>query len=140
MSARYFLDTNIFVYTFDASAPAKRNRAQSLVQSALRSGAGVTSFQVVQEFLNVATRKFATPMKPEDCLIYVDQVLAPLCSVQSSTELYRRALDVHERWQFSFYDSLVVAAALSASCRTLFSEDLQHGQKIRELTVENPFE
>ena len=53
--------------------------------------------------------------------------------------LYRRCLDVQERWKYGFYDSLIVAAALEAGCKRLLSEDLQHGQRIEGLRIENPF-
>jgi len=56
-----------------------------------------------------------------------------------STALYDRALDLHSRYRFSFYDSLIVAAALEANCTRLFSEDLQHGQRVEGLVIENPF-
>jgi predicted nucleic acid-binding protein len=139
MSDRYFLDTNVFVYTFDDSSPRKKTRADDLVRDALETGRGLTSFQVVQEFLNVATRKFAVPLTTDDSRLFVDRVLDPLCEVHSSIDLYRDALEVRERWKFSFYDSLVVAAALSARCTTLYSEDLQSGQRVRELTIVDPF-
>ncbi len=136
---KFFLDTNIFVYTFDDRAPEKRSKARFLVETALRNQTGITSFQVIQEFLNVATGKFEKPLSRGDCSLYLDRVLSPLCDIHSSPMLYESALDVQERWKFSFFDSLIVAAALSGSCGILYSEDLQHGQKIRELTIENPF-
>jgi len=66
-------------------------------------------------------------------------VLTPLCRVFAGIELYRRALDVAERWRCSFYDALVVAAALQAGCRTLYTEDLPHGQRVDTLNIINPF-
>ena len=138
MSGRFFLDTNILVYSFDATAPRKRDRARELVATALE-GAGMISFQVVQEFLNVALLKFASPMTVEQAQEYLDGVLVPLCRVQSDPDLYREALSARLRWRFSFYDSLVVAAALRSGCDTLYSEDLQHGQRIGRLTVVDPF-
>lgn len=139
MSAKAFLDTNVLVYTFDRREQAKRRRARELVAAALRDGSGIISFQVVQEFLNVARKKFAVPMSTVDCSLYLEDVLRPLCQVHSSVELYEQALDVSERWQFSFFDSLIIAAALAGGCDVLYSEDLQHGQRIRELTIVDPF-
>jgi predicted nucleic acid-binding protein len=66
-------------------------------------------------------------------------VLARLMQVTASEALYHRALDVQSRWRFSFYDSLIVAGAMAAGCRTLLSEDLQHGQNLDGLTVIDPF-
>ena len=139
MSAEFFLDTNVLVYTFDASRPDRRARARELVETALESSAGVISYQVVQEFLNVATRKFVSPLSAPQALHYLTDVLDPLCSVYASIALYRRAVDLQDRWRYSFYDSLIIAAALQAGCRTLYSEDLQDGQAIESLSIINPF-
>ena len=92
MSAKFFLDTNIVVYTFDSSAPKKKRRAQELIEQALRSQEGVVSTQVVQEFLNVATTKFSVPLTLSDAQQYLHDVLGPLCSVFPSIDLYRQAL------------------------------------------------
>ncbi|MBA3636750.1 MAG: PIN domain-containing protein, partial [Rubrobacteraceae bacterium] len=66
-------------------------------------------------------------------------VLGPLWTVSPSLALYRRTLDLQARYRYSFYDSLIIAAALDAGCTRLYSEDLQDGQRIEGLTVENPF-
>jgi len=139
MSDRYFLDTNVFVYTFDPTAPAKRQRAVELVEDALVTGAGIISTQVVQEFLNVATRKFRVPLRPADCARYLDEVLSPLCQVIPSMELFRRALTIRQESGFGFYDSLIVAAAAEGGCSILYSEDMQHGQRLAGVTLCNPF-
>ena len=138
MSGRYFLDTNVLVYCFDRAQVTKRKKARILVENAL-SGAGTISFQIVQEFLNVARKQFGTPMTADQATAYLDGVLLPLCSVHSDPDLYREALGVRSRCKFSLYDSLVVAGALRSRCKTLYSEDLQHGQTISALTVRNPF-
>lgn len=139
MSDRCFLDTNVFVYTFDGSAPAKRDVARELVAEGLTTGRAAISFQVVQEFLNAATKKFQVPMKGPEVRRYLDQVLAPLCHVFASVDLYRRALGIQERWRASFYDSLVIAGALEGGCDRLLSEDLQDGQRIEGLLIVDPF-
>lgn len=133
------LDTNVFVYTFDAGAPIKQERAKELVKQSLSSGAGCVSAQVVNEFVNVALRKFEVPLKPRECADYLEAVLAPLCQVFWSPRLAVRALDLHEGHQISWYDSLIVAAALEAGCETLYSEDLQSGRRFGDLLVSNPF-
>lgn len=74
-----------------------------------------------------------------DCEKYIKNVLAPLCKVFANLELYYKSIDIMKRWQFSFYDSLIIAAAIQADCNVLFSEDLQHQQKIHSLTIINPF-
>ncbi|MBW1880301.1 MAG: PIN domain-containing protein [Deltaproteobacteria bacterium] len=139
MSDRYFLDTNILVYSFDETDRRKREGARELIAAALE-GAGTISFQVVQEFLNVALRKFARPMTIDEAQDYLDAVLVPLCRVHSEPDLYREALAARLRWRFSFYDSLIVAAALRSGCDILYSEDLQHGQQLGRVTVMDPFQ
>lgn len=139
MKGNYFLDTNILVYTFDRSQPQKQSIASNLVKNALNNRSGCISYQVIQEFLNIASRKFASPLSVADCQIYLSNVLEPLCEVFSSTGLFHRALEISSRWNFSFYDSLIVAAALSVESKTLYTEDLQHNQKIEDMIIINPF-
>ncbi len=139
MSDKFFLDTNIFVYTFDDRDPGKRDRARALVAEALAESRGAISYQVVQEFLNAALRKFAKPLTAADAERYLTVVLEPLCAVFAGIELYHQAIDISERWKYSIYDSLIIASALQAGCSVLFSEDLQHGQKIGGLRILNPF-
>ena len=139
MRDRFFLDTNIFVYTFDSREPKKQARAQDLVADALTRGRGVISHQVVQEFLNVATQKFANPLSESDALLYLDRVLGPLCEVLPTLDLYRHTIGLAARWKYSFYDSLIVAAALKSECAILYTEDLKHGQEVEGVTLMNPF-
>jgi predicted nucleic acid-binding protein len=134
-----FIDSNVFVYLFDESNAVKRQAAEELVRAGLENSTATISFQVVQEFLNVITRKLPTPATLEEARRLLDTVLVPLWTVMPTEALYHRALDVHVRYQFRFYDALIVAAALTAGCTRLYSEDLQHGQRIEGLTVENPF-
>jgi predicted nucleic acid-binding protein len=139
MSANYFLDTNIVVYTFDSGAPKKKRRAQDLLEQALRTQEGVVSTQVVQEFLNVATTKFSTPLTLLDVQQYLHDVLTPLCTIFPSIDLFRQALILQQDTRYSFYDSLIISGALQAGCGFLYSEDLQHDQQIRGLRILNPF-
>jgi predicted nucleic acid-binding protein len=136
---RFFLDTNILVYTFDLTAPGKRGKATALVSEALVSGKGCISLQVAQEFLNVSQRKFAVPMTAAEASRHLKAVLAPLCAVFPSFKLLEDALGLQTQLKYSFTDSLIVAAALEAGCETLFSEDLQHGQQVGRLRIANPF-
>ena len=139
MSGRYFLDTNVFIYALDARSPAKAKIAEKLIRDAIATRSGVVSYQVVQEFLNVALRQFADVMPIEDAEQYLSTVFRPLLAVQSSSALFAEALALQRRARISWYDSLIVAAALEAKCSWLYSEDLQHGQKFAGLTVKNPF-
>ena len=139
MSDRFFLDTNIFVYSFDQSAPAKARRAAQLIREALTTQKGVISYQVVQEFFNVALKRFSKPMPAADAGQYLIAVFRPLLAVHSSQALYAEALFLHAQSGLSWYDSLVVSAAIQARCEILFSEDLPHGQRFGSLQVRNPF-
>ena len=139
MAASTFLDTNVFVYQLDGADARKQAIADALVRRALLTQDACISFQVVQECLNVFTTKARVPLTPAQAQSYLDAVLAPLVQVGVSADLYRRALGVRARWQLSFYDGLIVAAALTVGCQRLVTEDLQHGQQIESLTIENPF-
>ena len=136
---RHFLDTNIFVYTFDVQAPKKAKQAENLIAEALASGAGMISYQVAQEFVSVARKPFRTPMSFEQIERYWHTTLRPLLLVHSSPGLFSGALDVARRDQLAWYDSLIVAAAIQGGCEILYSEDLQHGRRFGDLVVQNPF-
>ena len=139
MSVKYFLDTNILVYTFAADLPAKQKKALELVGEALEDGNGIISSQVAQEFLNVALHKFEKPLSWEESYHYFEEVLESLCGVYASPELYRRALQLRHETGYRFYDALIIASALEGGCKVLYSEDLQHGRKISDLSIKNPF-
>jgi predicted nucleic acid-binding protein len=139
MSARFFLDTNIFAYTFDTKAPAKAKRAARLIRQAADTGEGIVSYQVVQEFFNVAFRRFSQPMNVAEAEQYLITVFRPLLAIHSSPALYVEALRVTGKYRLPWYDSLIVTAALQAECGILYSEDFQHGRELEGLRIENPF-
>jgi predicted nucleic acid-binding protein len=139
MKDRFFLDTNIFVYSFDMGAAGKLRQARQLILQGITTRKGVVSYQVVQEFFNVALRKFAQPMTAAEAEQYLDSVFRPLLAVHSSQPLFAHALRLEQRHRLSWYDSLIVAAALESQCALLYSEDLQHGQRFGELQISNPF-
>jgi len=87
----------------------------------------------------VALSKAQIALSGDEMRRYLQSVLAPLYRVQPSLRLYHAALDIRLRYRFSFYDSLIIAAALEAGCKTLYSEDLQHDRCIDGLTIQNPF-
>ena len=83
MKDRFFLDTNLFVYSFDRNAPDKAKRASDLIADAVTSRKGIVSYQVVQEFFNVAFRRFQQPMNVAEAEQYLITVFRPLLAVQS---------------------------------------------------------
>lgn len=139
MNGRFFLDTNVFVYSFDRTAPAKARRALQLIREAVETRKGIVSFQVVQEFFNVALRRFAKPMTLADAEQFLSTVFRPLMAIHSSPALYAEALRLSDRFSLSWYDSLIIAAAIEGQCSVLYSEDLQSGQRFGDLEVRNPF-
>jgi predicted nucleic acid-binding protein len=127
-----FFDTNILLYLVSAD-DARADRAETLL-----AAGGTISAQVLNEFAAVALRKLAlTPAEIGEALTPIQQ----LCRVAPLTAAtFGRALALVERYRFSWYHALIVAAALDANCDTLYTEDLQHGQRIdRSLHVVNPF-
>jgi predicted nucleic acid-binding protein len=139
MSDRAFLDTNVFVYAAGGGGGNKARIADRLIDRAIAGGTGVISFQVVQEFLNVALRKFAVPFSTEQARMYTQAAFRPMFVVQSSLGLYSEALDIFSTRHISWYDSLIAAAAAEAQCAILYTEDLGHGTTIGNVRVENPF-
>src|ERR1700732_3010167 len=139
MNDRFFLDTNILVYSFDQSTARKTAEAGRLINQALTTGKGVISYQVVQEFFNVAYRRFPEPMRLEQAEQYLASVLRPLWAVHSSAALCIKALQILERFRVPWYDALIVAGAVKAECGILYSEDFQNGQKFEGLEIRNPF-
>ncbi len=139
MNAKYFIDTNIIVYCFDDRQPDKKAHSLSIIADALKTGNGIISWQVIQEFLNVATRKFKVPLKPEDAKLYLQKVLNPLCQVFPALDLYQTALDIQDRTNYSFYDALILAGAMQEGCSILYSEDFHNRHQVDGLRIVNPY-
>ena len=127
------------MYAFAVKSEPKRDIARNLIRWGLEENRGIISTQVIQEFLNVALRKFSRPFTLKDAHEFLETVLHPLCAVFPSITYYSRALELYKQNGFSFYDCLIVAAALEADCNILYSEDMQHGRQIESLRIINPF-
>ena len=136
MSGRFFLDTNILVYADDLDAGEKRLRSLEILQDALTTNSGVVSTQVLQEFFVITTQKLGVEAsiarRKVELLSRLDLVLIRL-------ELILGAIDLHRLNRISFWDALVVKCAAAAGCPRLLTEDLQHGQVIDGVQIENPF-
>jgi predicted nucleic acid-binding protein len=136
MSDRTFIDANIFVYAQDSGSPDKQRRSREIITQLADSGNGVISTQVLQEFFVAATRKLGVqPLVAKGVL----KTFAVFEIVQASTALIQEAIDCSILNQISFWDSLILAAATSAGCSTVLSEDLNSGQTILGVKVQNPF-
>lgn len=139
MSASTFLDSNVLIYLFDRTDDRKRRRATDIASRGVTRQDTVISFQVVQETLRFITSKMILPLDEARRGRFLNGVLIPLWTVMPSAALYRRALELQDRYRYSFYDSLIIAAALEAGCSRILSEDLHDGQEIEGLRIENPF-
>jgi len=130
-AADIFFDTNVLLYLLSDDV-TKADRAEELV----RAG-GVVSVQVLNEFASVASGKFAMHYTEIRRTLSAIRTLCTVKPVDVAT--HELGLELAERYRYSFYDSVVLAAATHAGCSTLFSEDFQHGQTIERLTIRNPF-
>ena len=129
--ADHFFDTNVLLYLLSKDA-AKADRAEVLLASG-----GVISVQVLNEFASVASRKLAMTI-PE--IREILSTIGEVCIVKPvDIETHKLGLDMAERYGFSIYDGLIVAAAVRAKCSILYTEDLQHGQMIEKLQIQSPF-
>ncbi len=139
MSAEYFLDTNVLLYVHDKRVSEKQARTVELMERAPLTGAGVISWQVVQEFCSVILHEQPARLALRNSRRYLEDYLEPLCQVWPDPGLWRSALNLHEQTGYRLYDSLIVAGALTARVPTLYSEDLQDGRRLGSLTIVNPF-
>ncbi len=139
MSGRFFLDTNIFAYSFDPGAASEMQISERLIQKGIRTGKGVVSYQVVQEFFNVVFKKFPVPLSQGEAQAYFSSVFRPMLGTMFSAALLLRALGLREKHFIPWYDALILAAAIETECETLYTEDFQHGTRFEGLQVQNPF-
>jgi predicted nucleic acid-binding protein len=131
--SRAFFDSNALVYLYSVDEPVKQGQALS----ALLSFDCVISRQVIHEFCNVNIKKKKTPLDQLTALVENIRYLFPFVPIEDKTVLH--AITIHGRYGYSFYDSLIVAAALESGSEYLFTEDLQDGQVIDGLTIVNIF-
>jgi predicted nucleic acid-binding protein len=131
-----FFDTNVLVYCTDTSTPLKQAVARDLVLQASHAAEAVLSTQVLIELFNVVTRKQRMPPENAQALV---QAYARWPVIQSDASLVTMAIEKSIQHQLSIWDAMVLEAALRSGAETLYTEDLQHGQRFGTLTVINPF-
>jgi predicted nucleic acid-binding protein len=129
---RAFFDTNVLIYAFAAGDP------RTEISEALLATGGVVGVQTLNEFAAVAVRKLAMPWKDVLAALKAIRTLCP-SPVPVTIRTHDAALRLAGRYGYHIYDSLVIAAAIEASCTTLYSEDMRDGQQIEGLTIHNPF-
>lgn len=137
MSARVFIDTNIFVYAHDSTQGAKHKRAKALVETLWDSGDGILSTQVLQELCTNLRRKSARPLSVEETRKLLEDY-STWDIVVNTAESVLQALDFESRYQISFWDALIVQAATSCEATIIYSEDLADGQTYGAVRVVNP--
>ncbi len=137
--AKVFFDTNVLIYVFDKTSKQKAKLATELIDSSTGEGRGVLSMQVIQEFVNIMRRGQKPLMSVAQCRAFMAVLIERFELVRQTPDLLTRGLHIHEAFQISWYDSLIVAAAQAGGCEILYSEDLSHGQSYGSVRVLNPF-
>ena len=135
---KVFLDTNIIIYAYDASAGAKHEIAQALLVDLWHSGRGVLSTQVLQEFFVNVIQKIPRPIDLIPAKNIVQDFLKWKVIVNDGYSVLE-AIDICHKYGFSFWDSLIIEAAVRGDAEILLSEDLSDGQLIEGVTIKNPF-
>lgn len=136
MSAKYFLDSNILIYGDDLDAGKKNEKALKIIEESVASGNGVISTQVLQEYFVNATKKLG--VLPEMAQRKVT-LFSAMNVVRIAVEDIRAAIDLNRLHQLALWDAMIIRCAAVAGCDRVLTEDLQHGQVIAGVKIENPF-
>jgi len=138
MKSRIFVDTNILIYAHDLDAGSRHDIAASAIEELWENENGVMSTQVLQEFYVNITRKIKTPLSQARARGIIENYLSWHIEVNESDTVLL-ASEIEERHLLSFWDALIIAAACRAKVDKILTEDLNHGQKIEGILIENPF-
>jgi predicted nucleic acid-binding protein len=139
MKDNCFVDTNILVYFRDASEPEKQKISGEWLKTLWENQTGRISIQVLNEYYVTVTQKLKPGMTTSHARLDIESLMA-WHPVTIDLTIIKNSWSIQDTCQFSWWDSLIVAAAIKANCSILLSEDLQHGQQIHDLTIINPFE
>jgi predicted nucleic acid-binding protein len=138
MSDRTFVDTNVLIYAHDVDVGRKHDVAKELLRDLWTSRTGVLSTQVLQEFYTNVTRKIRTPLAPSAARSVV-ALYTPWCLDTTTPADMVAAFQIEDDSKIGFWDALIVAMAIKVGATRLLSEDLNDGQVISGVTIENPF-
>ncbi len=138
MKGKVFIDTNIFIYAHDLDAGRKHDVAKNLLESAWQEENGVISTQVLQEFYVNVTRKIPNPLSAVQARSIIEPYRAWHLEINDFESIVM-ASELAERHRLSFWDAMIVVAARRAKALKIVTEDLNHGQIIEGVLVENPF-
>jgi predicted nucleic acid-binding protein len=136
-ASRQFVDTNILIYAYDRSAGDRHNRARALVAELWRAQRGCLSVQVLQEFYVVGARKLIE-IAPSDLRVILADLARWQLHAPAAADVLAAA-DLHDRYQVSFWDAMILQSALRLGCPIVWSEDLNAGQLYQGVRVINPF-
>ena len=136
--ARAFVDANVLVYAFDASAGAKKSAAERLLADLWEAGTGCVSVQVLQEFYVTVTRKVARPLATDEGEDRVREFATWNVFVPTAHDVLA-AIDLHKRQRLGFWDAMIIHAAVQSGCDVLWSEDLQDDRVLQGVRIRNPF-
>jgi predicted nucleic acid-binding protein len=135
---KVFADTNIIVYAYDTSAGEKHREAADVMKRLWNSGRGITSTQVLQEFFVTVTKKIPEPLAIAVARAIVKDLLKWKV-VTITGPIILEAIDIREKHNYSFWDSMIIASAAEGGAETLLSEDLADGHAVKGVVVRNPF-
>ena len=138
MKDKIFLDTNIIVYAHDRSSGDRHAVAREIMDYLWENRKGLISVQVLQEFFVCVTKKIIKPLPIKNARIILEY-LSTWDVVANDKYLTLKAIDIQERYRLSFWDSLIIQAAIQGQARILVSEDLPDGQVVKDLKILNPF-
>jgi predicted nucleic acid-binding protein len=138
MKDRIFLDANILVYANDRTQKEKQEKAKRIIADGILSENSVISAQVISEFFVTITRKIQVPLSQIEARNQI-LLLKNLEILEVDFSLILNAMEIINEFKFSYWDSLIISAALKSKCTILYSEDLNHGQTIRSVIIQNPF-
>ena len=133
-----FVDTNVLLYAFDSESVQKHSTARKAVEGLWRSGTGILSTQVLQEFYVNVTRKIPRPIPISAARGIVLDLLKWKVVVNDGESLLG-AIDIQAEHGYSFWDALIIQAAIEGGATVLLSEDLREGQRIQDMVIRNPF-
>lgn len=133
-----FIDTNILVYAYDNDDNSKNIIAKQLLLNCWEDKSGIVSTQVLQEFYVTVTAKISKKLSTNDARDLIKDFFSWQIE-QITPDDITDAIMLQERYKYSFWDSLIITLALKSGAEILYSEDLQHGQKINDLRIVNPF-
>jgi predicted nucleic acid-binding protein len=133
-----FFDTNILIYAVDGRFPDKQKMSVALYAQSVKERSFVISTQVLVEFYNATTKSKQPLLMPYEAQAQIT-ALARQWVISTTASMVVAATAYAERYEMHWFDAVMVQAALSASATTLYSEDMQHGQRFDSLTIVNPF-